>query len=216
MSSAHLPSVAPVETSSVGHFERGGRHFEGTRAQRAQDVWPLPTMIVGYEMANDSVFMRLADEAGGNLELARVLARVYVRRGPGLKAFAAMLVKASPIDDSPVRPVNRLMNMGKRDRYVGSPPKDDDPTYAVQQRYIATLERGTRLLRLRGYRRCLECWAPLAADNRRLYCSAHEGSVWGGRDRDAMTTTLRALAVQLGYDSDGPQRRRVKRRIPPR
>jgi hypothetical protein len=67
-------TVAPRERASVGHFESGGRHYEGTPAEQASEVAALPTLIVGSELCHDDVFMGLAGEADGDPQLAYALA----------------------------------------------------------------------------------------------------------------------------------------------
>jgi hypothetical protein len=205
-------TVAPRERASVGHFESGGRHYEGTPAEQASEVAALPTLIVGSELCHDDVFMGLAGEADGDPQLAYALAVRYARRGAPREAVAAMLVEASPTADSPVRPINRLMNMGRNNGcFVDAPLQSGDAVNALQQARIATLHRGARFLVLRGRRECLQCEARLAADNRGLHCSAHRAHA--GSDLATLTSMLRDVAEQIGIPADGSQARRIRRNV---
>jgi hypothetical protein len=171
----------------------------------------LPVVIVGGALGADETFRRYVREVAEKRSSAELLAGRYARSGAGRRVIAAMLTEASQA--SPEAATTRLMNMSRRRAvYVNAPPEAADPKNALQERYVEVLFRGAELLVWRGQGRCLRCGAELAEDNQGLYCGAHDGrDLEKSREQAAMTTTLRAVAEELGIASDRPRARRVRR-----
>lgn len=202
-------TVAPREPSEVGLFEPGGRHYDGTPAQQALGVSMLPVVVLGGELGRDETFRRLALEVVGDGPRAYSLAARYARSGARRWAIAAMLIEASVAPPDAL--TTRLMNMSQRRAvFLNQALEDADPRNALQQRYIAKLFRGARIVARRGAHRCLECGAFRVSG----YCDSHYPLEHGqhARDSDAARVILRAVAEQLGISSHGPQARRARRR----
>lgn len=168
----------------------------------------LPVIVLGGVLGADEAFRRYALEVADDPSRAYPLAGRYARAGAGRKAIVAMLTVASEAPPKALR--TRLMNMSrKRAVYVEQPLEEADPKNALQERYLARLGRGAQVVARRGARRCLECGA-FKVDG---YCESHYPLEHGqqSRDNDSARVILRAVAAQMGFPTDGPEARRVRR-----
>ena len=206
----HTVSVAVGEPSEVGHFEPAGKHYDGTPSARALEVSMLPYIALGAALGADQTFRRYAAEVADAPERADGLAGRYARSGAGRNVMSALLLIASQAPPSAL--TTRLMNASrKRAVYIGQPLENTDPKNALQERFVSKLHRGAQVITRRGAHQCLQC----GAHKVRGYCQSHSPLEHGqqNRDRDAARMTLRAVAEQMGIDSDGPAARRVRRRV---
>jgi hypothetical protein len=193
----------------MGHFERGGRHYGGTPAERALEVSMLPVVVLGAELGVDETFRRYALDVAGDPPRADAIAVRYARSGVGRRAVATLLREATVAP--PGLLTTRLMNMStRRASFVDAPLAPGDPQNALQTRYLETLQRGALVVARRGARRCLACGAYRVIG----YCDSHDLE-WGRaeRDREAARVVLRAVAEELGLESPkAPKARREVRR----
>jgi hypothetical protein len=201
----HAEIVAAGDTPEVGHFD-------GEKV-RALEVAMEPVVIIGAALAADETFRLHAREVAKDPSRADAQAARYVRTGAGRKAVAALLLEASRHLDRPPMMATHLMNMSRTRAVFSEAPLDDaDARYALQARTRAQWLRGAEILVRRAARRCLGCGRPLARDNRARDCGSHElEHGQAARDRNAVKVTVRAVAEQLGIQSDGPQARRTRR-----
>jgi hypothetical protein len=207
--SSHILKVPADQPSEVGHFQRGGRHFNETPAVRALEVSMLPVIVLGGVLGADETFRSYAMEVADNPHRAGTLAGRYAHSGAGRRAIEAMLIEAS--NAPPQALTTRLMNMSrKRAVYVEQPLADTDPKNALQERSLTKLGLGAEVVARRGARRCLECGAYRVEG----YCESHYPLEHGRqeRDNDAARVILRAAAEEMGLPADGPKARRVRRR----
>ena len=202
--------VPPGEPRELGHFEPGGGHYGGTLTARAVEVGMLPVIVLGAVLGNDETFRRLAREVDGDDEQAHRLSARYVRSGAGRRAIAAMLLSASTAPPNAL--TTRLMNMSRRRAaFIDGPPDEGDARYALRGETLGAFQRRSELIARRGARRCLHCGAERV---RNTYCAAHKlEHCQQARDRDAQRVVLRAVAESLGFETDGPTARRLRRSV---
>jgi hypothetical protein len=209
------PAEVGLSTAEVGHFEAGGRHFEGSPAGRATEAAMVPVIILGAALAADQTFQRYAAEVASNPDKAPRLAGRYCRAGAGRQVVEAMLREASR--DRRPGSADRLMNLSSRRAwYEEAPLEPGDRRNALQERTLATFQHGAELLVRRGANRCLTCGRSLAHDHAsRRYCASHQPG-WGEEEADqaALRATLRAAAESMGFASCGPRARRTRRPDP--
>ena len=206
----HGTSVAPTEPAHVGHFERGGRHYTGTPKERAQELAQLPAIMLGSALAACETFRGYALEVAADENRADELARQYALRGVGRRVIHLMLVEASRAPASFLS--SRLQRLGMRAVFVNAPLDGTDARYRLRAGKVDSLSRGAEVVARRGAGVCLGCGS--AHDRDDDYCASCDP--WPAerrRDRHDARELLRAVAEQVGIESDGPDARRVRRRV---
>lgn len=178
---------------------------------QALDLSVLPVEVLGGALGRDETFRRYALQVADDPARAALHARRYTRSETGRRVLAAMLLEASQAEPRLIE--TQLMNMGRqRGVWLEAPLEDRDPTHALQKRYLAKLLRGATVVVRRGAGCCLQCGAYKVAAT---YCESHRPLEHGqaARDKDAARVILRAVAEQMGIPADGPEARRVRRRV---
>ncbi len=202
--------VGPVDAREVGHFERGGAHYDSTVAEQALEREMLPLVVLTSILGPDDTFRQIAAGVAGSDERAHWEARVYARAGSQREAVAAMLLLASTTP--PALITTRLMNMNpRRAVFVDGPREPTDSRNALRVGTLETLLRGARVVAARPRRMCVECGDD---SYRGVHCVTH---LWMEQaDREAARVILSAAAEQLGFQArKGPKARRAIRSAQP-
>jgi len=202
-------SVAPAEASEVGLFERDGGYYEESPKERDDRLGQLPVALLAQALARCEHFQRHVAEVAEHEDRAWSIAQRYVRSGAGRRVVERFLIEASRVQ--PDRVETTLANLGGSAVWVKADLETGDARYDLRTDRESSSRRGATFVARRGAGGCIRCGSTYNRTDR--YCAKDSPATYKEERKDDYDSreVLRAAAEQLGIESSGPRRRRVRR-----
>jgi len=201
--------VAPAEASEVGLFERDGGYYVESPKELDDRLGQLPVALLAQALARCEHFRRHAAEVAEHDDRAWSIAQRYVRAGAGRRVVERFLIEASRVPPNLVE--TTLANLGGSAVWVEADLETGDARYDLRTDRESSSRRGATLVARRGAGVCIRCGGTHNRTDR--YCAECEPATPGEERADEHDSReiLRAAAEQLGIESSGPRRRRIRR-----